>query len=265
MAVIQVSGLSFSYGLDFCLKDVSLEVERGEVVALLGPNGSGKTTLLKCINALLPVKAGKIRIDGIDVSTAGRADLARLVGYVPQSHDPPFPYTVFDVVVMGRTSHLGIFQQPSGSDYALAENALGVVGLSAFRDRPYTQISGGERQLALIARALVQEPKVLLLDEPTAHLDFRNQLAVLKMVRRISAEKGIGVVMSLHDPNHALLFADTIALMSGGRIVSFGSAGEVVTEENIESVYGVEVESISHNRVRLIVPAGGELRESDTG
>jgi iron complex transport system ATP-binding protein len=252
--VISVSGLRFSYGLGFELHDISLTVGQGSVTTLLGPNGCGKTTLLKCMNALLTPGEGMVMINGKDVFKMGRGELARLAGFVPQSHTPSFSYSVGDVVLMGRVSYKGIFEQPSRLDYAKAENAIEVVGLSAFKDRPYTQMSGGERQLSLIARAIAQEPAALLLDEPTAHLDFRNQFTVLQMVRKVARERGMAVVMSLHDPNQAMLFSDTIALMSSGKMASIGKPEEVICPESIKQLYGIDTEIIIHNGRELVMP-----------
>jgi iron complex transport system ATP-binding protein len=252
--VISVSGLCFSYGLGFELRDISLTVERGNVTVLLGPNGCGKTTLLKCMNALLTPGEGKVQINGKDVFSMGRGELARLVGFVPQSHTPSFPYSVVDVVLMGRVSCMSIFQQPSSSDYAKAENALKVVGLSALKERPYTEISGGERQLALIARAIAQEPEALLLDEPTAHLDFKNQYMVLGMVKKVARERGIAVVMSLHDPNQAMQFSDCLVLINAGRIFSMGRPEDVVSPESIRELYGIDTDVIYHGGRKLIMP-----------
>jgi iron complex transport system ATP-binding protein len=236
------------------LEDISFAVGSGEVLVLLGPNGCGKTTLLKCINALLNPSSGEIDVVGKNVKTLNRAELARLIGFVPQTHSPPFPYTVLDVVLMGRASHMSIFQQPSSSDYALSENALDLVGILHMKNRIYTQISGGERQLVLIARALSQGPKVLLLDEPTAHLDFRNQLVVLRMVRRVARERGLGVVMSLHDPNHALSFADKVVLLGNGRICAQGKPLEVIRPETILDVYGIETKVLTHEGRNILLP-----------
>ncbi|MDH7556299.1 MAG: ABC transporter ATP-binding protein [Candidatus Methanosuratincola sp.] len=254
MEVVRISGLEFSYGGMFSVRAGSLAVGGGEVLTLLGPNGSGKTTLLKCINALLKPSSGSIAICGKDIREYSRNELSRAIGYVPQSHTPSFPFTVIDVVLMGRVSYLSIFQQPSKADYRKAEEALSTVGISAMRDRTYTNISGGERQLVLIARAIAQEPKLLLLDEPTAHLDFRNQVTTLKTVRRLSREKGIGVVMSLHDPNHALMYSDRIALMRGGEILHMGDPGDIINEGTIEEVYGIPVEMIEHNGREFVLP-----------
>lgn len=254
MEVVRISGLEFSYHGIFSVRADSLSVNGGEVLTLLGPNGSGKTTLLKCINALLKPSSGSIAICGRDILSYPRNELSRAIGYVPQSHTPSFPFSVLDVVLMGRVSYLSIFQQPSKADYRKAEEALSTVGISEMRDRTYTNISGGERQLVLIARAIAQEPKLLLLDEPTAHLDFKNQVTTLETVRRLSRERGISVVMSLHDPNHALMYSDRIALMKGGKILHKGMPGDVIDEETIEEVYGLPVEMIEHSGRKFILP-----------
>jgi iron complex transport system ATP-binding protein len=252
--VISVSGLCFSYGLGFELRDISLAVEGGNVTTLLGPNGCGKTTLLKCMNALLTPGEGKVQINSKDVFSMDRGELARLVGFVPQSHTPSFPYSVGDVVLMGRVSCMSIFQQPSNLDYVKAGNAMEAMGLSALKDRPYTEISGGERQLALIARAIAQEPEALLLDEPTVHLDFKNQFMVLGMVRKVARERGIAVVMSLHDPNQAMQFSDRLVLINSGRIISMGRPEDVISPESIRQLYGMETEVIYHEGRKLILP-----------
>lgn len=252
--IVDVRGVSFSYGGPFHLEDISFAVGSGEVLVLLGPNGCGKTTLLKCINALLSPSSGEIHVVGKNVKDLSRSELAKLIGFVPQTHSPPFPYTVLDVVLMGRASHMSIFQQPSSFDYTLSERAMDYVGILHMKDRIYTQISGGERQLVLIARAIAQEPKVLLLDEPTAHLDFKNQLVVLRMVRRVAKERGLGVIMSLHDPNHALSFSDKVALIGNGRIYTQGSPLEVIQPEAILDVYGIETRILTHEGRNMLLP-----------
>jgi iron complex transport system ATP-binding protein len=255
MEVVRINGLSFSYNDDFSIEGVTISVNKGEVVSLLGPNGSGKTTLIKCVNALLMPNKGEIIVAGVDVKKYSRTDLARIIGYVPQSHEPSFPFTVHDVVLMGRVAHLDIFQQPSNSDYAKVAVAIQTVGLERLKDKPYTQISGGERQLTLIARALAQEPQVLILDEPTAHLDFKNQIQTLQIIRRLSRGRDIAVMLSLHDPNHALLFTDKTALLNSGRVVAFDVPDKVVNRENIARIYGIDVDVVSHGGHALIMPA----------
>jgi iron complex transport system ATP-binding protein len=256
MEIIRIRDLNFSYssGSAFRLYGVSLEVQEGEVMVLLGPNGCGKTTLLKCINALLKPQSGEVLLNGRNAYELGRSELACMVGFVPQAHNPPFPFTVEEAVLMGRASHLSIFQQPSETDYLRTEEALNLLGLTSMRDRPYTEISGGERQLVLIARAIAQEPKALLLDEPTAHLDFKNQVVVLKTVNRIAKGRGLGVVMSLHDPNQASLFSDKVALMLEGRVVTIGKPSEVVTAENINRLYGMNSKVLDYDGRRLVLP-----------
>jgi len=251
---VVIENLSFSYEHGFELRIDNIRIGSRIIFTLLGPNGSGKTTLLRCIHAFLKPRTGCVYIDGKNVLRLKEDEIARLMGYVPQTHIPVFPYTIFDVVLMGRTPYLGIFQQPSKEDFRKAEEALRLVGLYHLKDRPYTEISGGERQLVLIARALVQEPKVLLLDEPTAHLDFRNQFKVLKIVRNIAKEKDITVIMSLHDPNLAYHFLDIVALVKNGEIIAYGPPENVITKENIKIVYGMDVEIIDNGRGKYVFP-----------
>ncbi len=251
MSGVKVRGLRFSYGEKIVFEDVSFEVDEGEILTILGPNGSGKTTLLKCLNKLLKPK-GSVFIDSFDISKLNEKELAKLVGYVPQMHSPAFPYRVVDVVVSGRAPHLG-FSTPTKEDYELAYSILDRLGLSHLADRPYTQLSGGELRLVLIARALIQQPKVLLLDEPTSHLDLKNRVLVLKILKEV-AKEGIAIIMSEHDPNLASLFSDKVLLMHKGKIVSYGSVQDVLNKENIVKVYGVDVEIFENNGKRYIFP-----------
>lgn len=254
---LSVDGLCCGYGGREVLRDVSFDVARGQIACLLGPNGAGKTTLFKAILGFLKPRSGTVSVDGRDTRDWGRREFARTVGYVPQSHVPPFPFTVEDVVAMGRTAHLGAFGVPGKADGRIAEEAMAALGILGLRDRAYTEISGGERQMALIARAIAQRPDFLVLDEPTSNLDFGNQMRVLGEIRALAAE-GLGVVMTSHAPNHAFLCADTVLLMGRGGIRS-GAPAEVITEESMREVYGVEVrlaESPGRGgaRVRSCVP-----------
>jgi len=251
MSGVKVRGLRFSYGEKIVFEDVSFEVDEGEILTILGPNGSGKTTLLKCLNKLLKPK-GSVFIDSFDISKLNEKELAKLVGYVPQMHSPAFPYRVVDVVVSGRAPHLG-FSTPTKEDYELAYSILDRLGLSHLADKPYTQLSGGELRLVLIARALIQQPKVLLLDEPTSHLDLKNRVLVLKILKEV-AKEGIAIIMSEHDPNLASLFSDKVLLMHKGKIVSYGGVQDVLNKENIVKVYGVDVEIFENNGKRYIFP-----------
>jgi iron complex transport system ATP-binding protein len=253
MSGVEAENLRFSYGDLMIVKEVSFEAQAGEVLAILGSNGCGKTTLLKCLNMLLRPE-GSVLVDKQDIRNLKGRDLAMLISYVPQIHAPSFPYKVIDVVVSGRTPRLG-FSMPADEDYDLAQKALEKVGISALASKSYTQLSGGELKLVLIARALVQQPKVLLLDEPTSHLDFRNRVVVLKVLREIARE-GIAVIISEHDPNLASLFSDKVLLMKNkGEIVTYGQAVDALTPENIMEVYGLDVEIFERNGSRYLFPS----------
>jgi len=236
------------------LKRIGFKASPQEVTVILGPNGSGKTTLFKCILGLWEARKGEVFINGRSIRTMGRGEVAKNVAIVPQDHEPPFPYSVFDVVLLGRVAHVGLLSSPSRRDKEAAKGALEALGIERLADRPYTKISGGERQLVLIARCLAQEAPVMLLDEPTAHLDFRNQVMVLTKVKSIAKEKGLVVLMTLHDPNLALLFSDQVLLLNGGEVVARGGPKEVITEENIRRVYGLDVAFISQDGMELICP-----------
>ncbi len=251
MSGVKVRNLSYTYNGKPVLNDISFELERGEVLAILGPNGSGKTTLLKCLNGILKPH-GSVLISGRSITEMKMRDVAKILGYVPQMHQPAFPYRVIDVVISGRAPHLG-FAPPSRKDYELAEEALRKLGLSNVALKPYTQLSGGELRLVLIARALVQQPKILLLDEPLSHLDLKNKVVVLKTIKSL-ADEGMTIIFTEHDPNFAFVVAEKALLMSNGRIVKFGKTSEVLTEELISKVYGVEVEVLKGCGVGYIFP-----------
>ena len=236
---LEARNLGFGYGSRRVGTDVSLALAAGEVLCLLGPNGSGKTTLFKTLLGLLPPQAGDVLIDGADLRTRSREQVARMVSYVPQAHAAFFPFTVREVVLMGRTAHLGVFSSPSRRDREVAHAALERMHLSHLADSIYTRISGGERQLTLIARALAQDAQVVVMDEPTANLDFGNQVRVLQHIRSL-AGSGIGVLLSTHDPDHAFLCADRVAMLHDGRLVRHGPPPEVITAESLKQVYGVD-------------------------
>lgn len=223
---------------------MDLGIKKGETVCLLGPNGCGKTTLLNCIHGDLRLKSGKIKIDGKDVASMNVKDMAHRVGYVFQEHNAPFPYSALEVIRMGRAPHLGFFETPSKNDTGLALDIMATLEISYLADMRYTEISGGERQLVLIARTLCQEPDILLLDEPTSHLDFKNQAMVLKNVKRLS-EKGLTILMTTHFPNHAMLFSSTTALLNNEGFLAVGPSAEVMNEDNLSELYGISVRIIS--------------------
>ncbi len=251
-----VSGLTFQHPRSDqpILRDVSFEARHGVMNAILGPNGSGKTTLFKCLAGLWRPNAGTVLHGECDILSLPERKRSRLIAVVPQDHEPPFPYSVAEVVLMGRAAHVGAFSAPGKRDIQIANEAIETLHLNQLSDKPYTKISGGERQLALVARALAQQAPILLLDEPTSHLDFRNQLHVLGRVRAIARERGITVLMTLHDPNLALLFADRAIVLDRGRVLASGAPEEVITEATLATVYGVDVVMLHHNGTRVVSP-----------
>jgi iron complex transport system ATP-binding protein len=256
---VKIDKASFAFGQKRIWSDLDLEVPAGQALCLLGPNGCGKTTLLNCIHGVYQPTSGAVSVDGVLVHQFKINALARKIGYVFQDHTAPFPYPVIEVVRMGRAPHLGLFRSPSSQDTEKAEAILDSMGILYLRDKRYTEISGGERQLVLIARSLAQEPEVILLDEPTSHLDLKNQALVLKMITRL-VQEGLTVIMTSHFPNHALFFPCLVAMMNKGRFVAVGTASDVMTEDNLLKTYGLPVkiysvfDSITEEQVRFCVP-----------
>jgi len=256
---------AFSYdGRRAIFSALNLSLHSGEIFCLLGPNGCGKTTLLRCLNGLLPLATGKVVLDGQGLDSLNEMERARRMAFVFQEENLLFSYSVLEIVRMGRAPHLGFFASPSKKDTQIAEAALETVGLADLREKPYTEISGGERQLALIARALAQEPEILLLDEPTSHLDFGNQMLILETIHRLSEARNLSVIMATHFPEHALLVSNKVALMKAGSFVAEGQADRVITAAALKDLYGVAVEVVSVTNgdgatVKAIVPV---LRES---
>lgn len=252
-ARLELADLSCGYSGNAVLEHVSLRLEAGEVCCVLGPNGVGKTTLFKSVLGSLPLLGGRVLLDGQDAIELTQAQLARKIAYVPQAHTPPFPFTVLDVVEMGRTAHLGLLSAPSQNDRALALEALNTLGIAQLSDRLYTQISGGERQMVLIARALVQQADVLVMDEPTASLDYGNQVEVLSYVRQL-ADAGFSVLMTTHAPDHVFRCADTVLAVRGNGSYGFGPVEAVMTEELLRELYGVELQILGEGTGRVVVP-----------
>jgi len=235
---LTINKLSFSYAGNPVLKDVDFSVNAGEVLSIVGPNGSGKSTLLKCINRLLKPSKNAVFIEDCDISKISLKDLSKLMGYVPQSTFSTFPYTVFDVVLMGRRPY--VQWNLSDDDTEIVADILDFLGLSDFAMRHFNELSGGEQQKVIVARALAQQPQILLLDEPTSSLDIRHQLEILCILRSLTEDKDRSIIMSIHDLNLASRFSDKMLLLRKGEIYAAGSPNDVLTASNIETIYGVK-------------------------
>ena len=253
---IEVKDLCFAYGEREVLHGVNFKAEAGEFLSILGPNGVGKSTLFRCVLGLLRDYTGSITVEGRDAKSLSIREAAKLIAYIPQSSHPAFNYSVRDIVLMGTTSGLGTFSTPKREDVRRVEEALEKIGISHLADRCFHRISGGERQLALIARALVQRAPVLMLDEPTASLDFGNQLLVLTQARELASE-GYTVIQTTHNPEQSFMFSDRILAISGGSVLTEGRPRDVLTSDMMRRLYGVEVEvsSLFEDRVRVCTPA----------
>lgn len=240
--IVEAKNINFSYQKNGrqILNDVSLSLKEGEVMSILGPNGAGKSTLLNLIATLLTPDTGEIFLCGKDTKKMKPKEVASILSYVPQTHTPAFSYTVFNFVLMGRAPKVGMFEKPKAEDFKLVEEVLEEVGILKLANKPYTEISGGERQQATIARALVQEPKAILFDEPTAHLDFGNQIKTLRTIKHLS-EKGYAVIMTTHNPDHAIMLGGTTAILDKQGKLTVGPAEEIITEQTLKEVYDTKL------------------------
>ncbi len=254
---IQVKDLSYAYGKHKVLEHISFEAQEGEFLSLLGPNGAGKSTLFRCMLGLLSPNEGEVLADGIPVSSMSPSALAQKIAYIPQSHDPVFHYSVYDMVLMGTTAQRGVFSPPGREQEEVVAEALRRLQLFDLRDRSYRTLSGGERQLVLIARAMVQKAKILLMDEPSASLDFGNRIRVMERVKELCRE-GYCVIQTTHDPEQAYLYSDTILALRDGKVLAHGKPRDIFREDLISALYGVEVElyEIKQDALRVCVPKG---------
>ena len=252
---IQIENLSFSYGRHQVLHDINVTIPDGTLVNVLGPNGVGKSTLFRCILGLNSGYEGTIRVNGKDMRSLNVKERAREISYIPQSHAPVYDYEVLDVVLMSTGTDLGMMRMPGKRHVERAYEALERIGIEKLAHRTYTQISGGEQQLVLIARAIAQDARTIIMDEPTSALDYGNTVRVLSCVRQLARE-GMSVVQSTHQPDHAFLYSDRTLVINRGRVAAYGTPKEVITKDLVSELYGVDVEvnSLYDDKVRVCVP-----------
>jgi iron complex transport system ATP-binding protein len=244
--MLEARAITVGYEGTPVLREISLAAAPGRFLGLVGPNGSGKSTLVRALSRVLPPQQGQVLLDGRDLYRLPAREVARRLAVVAQDNAVHFDFLVRDVVLMGRAPHLSRFGVEGSADYAIARDCMAATNTLAFADRPITALSGGERQRCMIARALAQQPQVLLLDEPTAHLDISYQIEILDLARRLTAEKGLATLVVLHDLNLASQYCDQLVLVAEGRVVAAGTPAEVVTEEHIRHAYGAEVQVRLH-------------------
>lgn len=237
--MFEVENVYVKYGKNTVLHNVNVNIKKGRVVCLLGPNGSGKTTLFKVLLGILTPVAGAVKLDGKKICRYNCRELARKVAYVPQIHIPVFPYTVIDVVCTGRTSHYGMAGVPDGNDTDICLDILNEMGIFGLKDKNYTEISGGERQLVLIARALAQQPQFIIMDEPTAHLDYGNQIRTIERISQMTNDN-VGVIFTTHNPEHPLICAHDVIAIKNGTIEACGCPDHVVSADIIKRLYNID-------------------------
>jgi iron complex transport system ATP-binding protein len=240
MIKIEMQDVSLGYSRKVVLKDLTFQVSPGEMVGLIGPNGCGKSTIIRALSRIISPFSGKILLDGKDVTKIPRQELARLLGVVPQMPLLPSAFTAFEIVLMGRNPHLGLFQYEGPRDLAIVWRAMEKTGTQSFSERRISELSGGEIQCLLIARVLTQETKAILLDEPTANLDIGHQVEILDLIKNLCRENNLAVLAALHDLNLASQYCDRLILINNGRIHAEGTPREVITTQNIGDVYGAE-------------------------
>ena len=240
MVKLEMQNVSLGYDRKLVLRDISLKIMPGEMVGLIGPNGCGKSTIIKALSYVIHPYSGKVFIDGKELARIPRKELARLVGVVPQMPLLPNTFTAFEVVLMGRNPHLGLFQYEGPKEMAIAWEAMAKTATHTLAERRINELSGGEIQGLLIARVLTQATKAILLDEPTANLDIGRQVEILDLIKRLCREDSLAVLVALHDLNLAAQYCDRLLLLDKGQVCAEGAPGEVITEHNIREVYGAE-------------------------
>lgn len=253
---VLIENLTFKYDIDEVLKRIDIDIPRGSFVSILGPNGSGKTTLLKNICNILKPDSGKILINNRNVNDIKYKELAKIVAVVHQSSDIQFEFSVFDIVLMGRFPYIGRFKSESKKDIEIAKEAMINTGIWELRDKGINEISGGERQRVMIARALTQQPEILILDEPISNLDIKYQIGILELCKKLNKENGLTIITTLHDINLAGRYSDYLVLLDKGRVNIMDTPEKVLTQENISSVYDIKVDILKRNgdKTPYIIP-----------
>ena len=258
--LFEVNNISFSYDGEKIFSDISFSIDKGDVLCILGPNGTGKTTLIKCLNGLHDIESGEILVNGKNIKKLSFKEISKFIGYIPQSHIPSFPFKVLDVVIMGRAPYLNLGESPKQKDKDIAINALKTLGIDHLKDKEYTNLSGGERQLVFLARVLCQQPDILILDEPTSHLDFGNQIKLLEIIDNL-ASSGLSIIMSSHFPDHAFLSSTKVAILKNKEFIDFGTPDDVVTEDNLKKAYSIDVKLIElDDKRKVCVPLKTNLK-----
>jgi iron complex transport system ATP-binding protein len=258
MVKLEIQKICLGYGQRAVVKDLSFELHRGELLGLVGPNGCGKTSIIKSLSRVMANSSGRILLDGKDLSAISRNELARLIGVVPQNPQLPDTFTVFEVVVLGRNPHVGLFSGESTRDIDIVRQAMEKTGITHLAKRRIGELSGGEKQRVTIARVLAQEPQIILLDEPTANLDIAQQLEILDMIAEMCRENNLAGLIAIHDLNVAAQYCTRIIMLKNGQIYAEGSPCEVITAENVRKVFGAETTIYPHpeNNLPVVLPNG---------
>jgi len=243
--MFEITSLTVSYGATTALRDVSIRVSSGEILALIGPNGAGKSTLIRAVSGVIKIDSGQVRVDGLDLTSVSNGERARILGVVPQAQPLGGAFTVEQTVLLGRTAHMNWLGQARPEDRQAAHWAMSKTGIEHLAGRRNAELSGGEQQRVLLARALAQQTPILLLDEPTNHLDLQHQINFLTLVRELAGQENLAILMALHDLNQVSMYADRVALLVAGELMASGAPVEVLTEENLHTAYHTRVQIVS--------------------